>query len=83
MRCEPANSIIKKFNGLTVVAGITDVTPHTVMRWRRPREDGGTGGVIPHWHMTKLLDAAKDRGIKLEPSEFLPAPTSPKEGKAA
>lgn len=77
MRCEPANSIIKKFNGLTAVAGITNVTPHTVMRWRKPREEGGTGGVIPHWHMDKLLAAAMNLGIKLEPSDFLPSIAAP------
>lgn len=80
MRCEPADTIIKKFSGLNAVADIANVTPHTVMRWRRPKEDGGTGGIIPHWHMDKLLEAARERGIDLAPTEFLPAP---KQGAAA
>jgi len=72
MRCEPANQIIQKLNGLKAVAEIVGVTPHTVMRWRTPRARGGTGGVIPHWHMPKLLIAARDRGIALEPGDFFP-----------
>lgn len=72
MRCDPADTIIKKFKGLRAVADITDVTPHTVMRWRKPKDEGGTGGVIPHWHMEKLIDAARDRQIELSPVDFLP-----------
>jgi hypothetical protein len=72
MRCDPADAIIKKFNGLKAVADIVEVTPHTVMRWRRPKEEGGTGGIIPHWHIEKLLDAARERKIDLAPNEFLP-----------
>lgn len=75
MRCEPADTIIKKFSGLKAVSEVVGVSPHTVMRWRRRREDGGTGGVIPHWHMDKLLAAARDRDIDLKPADFLPAST--------
>jgi len=74
MRCDPADTIIKKFNGLTAVAAIVRITPHSVMRWRRPRECGGTGGMIPHWHMAKLLEAAKELEIDLDPADFLPVP---------
>lgn len=73
MRCEPADTIIKKFCGLKAVSEVVGVSPHTVMRWRRSREAGGTGGVIPHWHMDKLLAAARDRDIDLKPADFLPA----------
>lgn len=73
MRCEPADTIIKKFNGLKAVSEIVGVSQHTVMRWRRRREDGGTGGVIPHWHIAKLLAAARERNIDIQPADFLPA----------
>lgn len=74
MRCEPANTIIKKFNGLKPVAVAANVTVHSVMRWRSPKDRGGTGGIIPHWHMQPLLDAAKERNIELRPADFLPRP---------
>ena len=72
MRCEPADTIIKKFNGLKPVAMAANVTVHSVMRWRSTKERGGTGGIIPHWHMDALLAAAKANDIALEPSDFLP-----------
>ena len=62
-----------KFGGLTALAGVADVKPHTVMRWRMPKERGGTGGIIPHWHMTTILEEAKARRIKLDAVDFLPA----------
>ncbi|TBY40865.1 hypothetical protein E0H54_31750 [Rhizobium leguminosarum bv. viciae] len=72
MRCEPANTIIIKFKGLTSLAEITGVSVHTVMRWRMPKEKGGTGGVVPHWHIPAILHAAKERGIELTPADFSP-----------
>ena len=72
MRCEPANTIIKKFRGLKALAEVTNVQPHTVMRWRMPKEKGGTGGVVPHWHVPAILEAAKERGLDIRPSDFAP-----------
>lgn len=72
MRCEPANTIIAKFKGLKPLAEVAHVTAHTVMRWRMPKEKGGTGGVVPHWHIPAILDAAKDRGLDIRPSDFSP-----------
>ncbi|MGQ3213807.1 MAG: hypothetical protein ACT6U0_09910 [Shinella sp.] len=72
MRCEPANTIIKKFKGLKSLADVTDVKVHTVMRWRMPKDKGGTGGVVPHWHVPAILEAAKARGLDIRPSDFAP-----------
>ncbi|MHA4731216.1 hypothetical protein [Ensifer adhaerens] len=72
MRCEPANTIIKKFKGLKPLAEVTGVTVHSVMRWRKPREQGGTGGVVPHWHIDEILRAAQERGIDIREIDFLP-----------
>lgn len=72
MRCEPANTIITKFKGLKPLAEATDVTVHTVMRWRTPKDRGGTGGVVPHWHVPAILSAAKARGIDVRASDFAP-----------
>lgn len=72
MRHEPANTIIQKFGGLSALAEIVGKAPHTVMKWRMPKPKG-TGGVIPHWHHDAILEAAKAKGIELEPSDFLPS----------
>lgn len=74
MRCEPANTIIQKFNGLKALAEAANVSVHSVMRWRTVRDKGGTGGIIPHWHVEAILNAAKERKIKLEPADFLSVP---------
>lgn len=74
MRCEPADKIIKDLGGLSAVAKVTGVTPHSVMRWRTPTDDGGTGGLIPFKHVPALLTEAKGRGIELTANDFLPKP---------
>jgi len=38
-----------------------------------PKERGGTGGVIPHWHVEAILEAAKARKIKLSQADFMPS----------
>lgn len=70
MRCEPADTIIKQFGGLSAVAQVTGVTPHSVMRWRMPRADGGTGGTIPAKHADKLLQYARANEIAVTADSF-------------
>jgi hypothetical protein len=72
MRCEPANTIIKKFGGLKPVSEIAGISPHSVMMWRYPRDKKGTGGAVPHWHQGKLLAAARELGVDLSPASFFP-----------
>ena len=72
MRYEPANSIIIKLGGLTAVSKAVGVTPHTVMRWRMPKHTGGTGGVIPHWHIAAILDFAEKIKVELREADFAP-----------
>ncbi|SMC41345.1 hypothetical protein SAMN06297251_102100 [Fulvimarina manganoxydans] len=71
MRCEPANSLIQKFGGLSAVAKVVEATPNAVMRWRMPKAKGGTGGAIPHWHIPKLIAEARRSGINVEPGDFI------------
>lgn len=77
MKCEPATSIIKKFEGLKAVAEITGISRHSVMFWRYPRDRRGTGGLIPSRHAVKLLAAAKERGIDLSPADFFATEEKP------
>lgn len=77
---EPAATIIATLGGDTAVAAITGVHRTRVANWKRPRSTGGTGGVIPLKHITKLLDAARDRDIPLTAAQFLPAPQPSTEG---
>jgi hypothetical protein len=43
-----------------------------VWKWTQPREKGGTGGVIPHWHVRKLLEHATANGIAITSADFAP-----------
>lgn len=69
---EPAASIIALLGGDTAVAAITGVHRTRVANWKRPKVTGGTGGVIPLKHISKLLDAARERDVPLTAAQFLP-----------
>jgi hypothetical protein len=69
---EPAQTIISKLGGDTVVAGIAGVHRTRVANWKRPKQSGGTGGVIPFKHVPALIAAAEEKGLKLDANDFLP-----------
>jgi hypothetical protein len=71
-QCEPATTIIRRLGGDTVVAGIAGVHRTRVSNWKRSREKGGTGGIIPHWHVAKLLAYAWQNNIELTEADFAP-----------
>lgn len=75
---EPAHSVIRKFsgpsgklsNGIKLVSEITGADPTRVYRWMRPREKGGTDGIIPSKAQVKLFEHAQRERIPLSPSDF-------------
>jgi len=69
---EPATTIIEKLGGPTKVARAIGVHRVRVHCWRKPRSKGGTGGNIPHWHVSALLAYARERGIELSEKDFAP-----------
>lgn len=70
---EPASTVIGKLGGPTKVAQVVGVHRTRVSNWARPKESGGTGGVIPMRHVPKLLALAQEKGIKLSADDFIPA----------
>lgn len=79
---EPATTIIKRLGGPAVVAEITGVHRTRVSNWMRPKAKGGTGGVIPHWHVPTLLEHAAKNGLPVEAADFAPVMPA-REGAAA
>lgn len=77
-RMEPATTIVSRFGGASEVASIVGVHRTRVYGWAKPREKGGTGGLIPQGHIPKLLEAARERGIPLDGNDFL-LPPQPQE----
>jgi hypothetical protein len=70
-RLQPAASIIDRLGGEAKVAEITDTASTAPYRWQYSREKGGTGGLIPQRYHRRLLDYAKDNGIRLRAADFL------------
>jgi hypothetical protein len=70
---EPASTIIRELGGIGPVSTAAGVHRTRVYKWMQPREKGGTGGVIPYWHVQKLLEHARAEGIAIKPEHFLPS----------
>lgn len=80
MRCEPASTIIDQFkgadgepDGVKAVAAILGCPESRVRGWRREKGPNGTGGLIPLKYMPDLIAGAKERGIDLQPGDFVTA----------
>lgn len=69
---EPAHTIIERLGGEAAVARIAGVAITAPYRWQQPRSKGGTGGVIPHWHVGKLLAHAEACGLDITAASFAP-----------
>lgn len=69
---EPARTIVALLGGEARAAEIAGVRITAPYRWQASKAKGGTGGVIPHWHVEKLLQHAEREGIDLSPASFAP-----------
>lgn len=69
---EPAQTIIRSLGGPNAVAKITGVHRTRVSNWMRPKESGGTGGMVPFKHVPAIIAEAKTRGVELSADDFLP-----------
>lgn len=73
-RLEPAHSVIRKI-GIAKVAEVTGKHVSRVYRWMYPKENGGTGGLIPQPDARLLLEYARSAGIELSAEDFFVAPS--------
>jgi hypothetical protein len=69
---EPASTIITKLGGPARLARELNLHRVTVAKWKRPREAGGTGGLIPNRHTRAILNLARDSGVEITAECFLP-----------
>lgn len=69
---EPAQTIIAKLGGPGIVSAVVGVHRTRVSNWRRPREKGGTNGLIPQDYHLRLIDFAATKGVILTGDDFLP-----------
>lgn len=68
----PAERIIAKFGGSKAVAEVIRRARQNVERWTKPRDKGGTGGLVPIDHAVELARHAAAAGIPLRLDEFFP-----------
>lgn len=76
----PAELVIDRFDGVCALARLLGKNPSTISRWKKPREEGGTGGLVPSQSQPRLLALARERGIHLTPTELvtgIPEPAKP------
>lgn len=73
----PAQRVIEICGGFRAVAEMTERTEIRVRRWTYSKERGGTGGLIPSDCQQRLLTAARERNIDLQPAHFFSAPADP------
>lgn len=69
---EPAQTIIGRFGGPSALAELLGIHRTRVSNWQRPRDAGGTGGIVPQRYHPVLLDHARANGIDLKAEDFLP-----------
>jgi hypothetical protein len=66
-----AERIIERFGGLSALAqALGHKHASTVQRWKE-------SGFIPARHQQRVLDAARDKGISLDPSDFFDDAVAP------
>ena len=67
----PAELVIARFDGVCALARLLGKNPSTISRWKKSREEGGTGGLVPSQSQSRLLALALERGIQLTPAELM------------
>jgi len=67
---EPAARIISLLGGPSRLSEAIGVNRVTVSRWKQPKSQGGTGGVIPHWQVPKIIEEARRQGVELSTADF-------------
>jgi hypothetical protein len=72
--CEPAATVIERFDGARALASLLKLDKSTVCQWRVPKARGGTDGIIPGKHHAALLRLACQRSVPLRPEELVPRP---------
>lgn len=72
----PADKIIRLFDGPTRLSRLMGLGRSSVHRWRLPRDRGGCDGVIPSPNYAKLFEVAREHGVALTPDDLIPLPSS-------
>lgn len=67
----PADRCIEAFGGVRALARALDRNPSSVVRWRKPKDEGGSAGAVPSGLQGQILDIAKERGLALTAEDMI------------
>ncbi len=67
----PADCCIEAFGGVRALARALDRNPSSVVRWRKPKEEGGSNGAVPSALQGRILFIAQARGLKLTAEDMI------------
>lgn len=67
----PAEYVIQTFGGVRATARAIGRDKSSVSVWRRAKTRKGTGGLIPHKAQPLILQAAKERGLDITPTDLI------------
>jgi hypothetical protein len=67
----PADKCIEAFGGVRALARALDRNPSSVVRWRRPKDEGGSNGAVPSGLQGRILALAQERGLTLTAEDLI------------
>jgi hypothetical protein len=67
----PADKCIDVFGGVRALARALDRNPSSVVRWRRPKDEGGSNGAVPSGLQGRILALAQERGLTLTAEDLI------------
>lgn len=70
-RKTPADVVIEAFGGVHPTSRAIGVSASWVCRWRKAKDEYGTGGEVPGNHHKEVLAAAERLGVQITPYDLI------------
>lgn len=67
----PADKCIEAFGGVRALARALERNPSSVVRWRKPKDEGGSNGAVPSALQGRILAIAQQRGLSLTAEDMI------------
>ena len=67
----PADRCILAFGGVRALARALERNPSSVVRWRKPKDEGGSAGAVPSSLQGRILSIAQVRGLNLTAEDLI------------
>jgi hypothetical protein len=67
----PADKAITAFGGVRALARALERNPSSVVRWRKPKDEGGSAGAVPSALQGRILAMAQARGLNLTAEDLI------------